>query len=46
MVTPQFGLNLNLAVGVWSGSRWGEVQEGIGNSGVLPQLSLGTVISF
>ena len=46
MVTPQFGLNLNLAVGMWSGSRWGEVQEGIGNSGVLPQVSLGTVIAF
>ncbi len=46
MVSSQFGFNVNLSAGMWSGSRWGEVEPDIGNSGVLPQISAGTVVTF
>lgn len=46
MATPQFGFNVNLSAGAWSGSNWDAVQEGTRNSGVLPQVSAGTVVAF
>lgn len=46
MVIEHLGLNLNVAVGAWSGSEWGKVETGTGTFGLLPQISAGTVIAF
>jgi hypothetical protein len=48
-VSDRFGFNVNLAYGGWRGDAWGAVassNETIGDSGVVPQFSAGTVISF
>ena len=46
MIVPNFGVNANLALGAWSGKRWPELEPGIGATGVLPQVSLGTLVAF
>jgi hypothetical protein len=45
-VSPNFGLNVNLAAGGWLGKNWPYIEPGVLASGVLPQLSGGTVIRF
>ncbi len=46
MIINNFGLNINLAVGGWTGKNWSLIQDGVGQSGLLPQVSAGTVIAF
>jgi hypothetical protein len=46
MIIDNFGLNVNLAVGGWTGKNWSLIQDGVGQSGLLPQVSAGTVIAF
>ncbi|MEZ4238121.1 MAG: hypothetical protein R3F59_18635 [Myxococcota bacterium] len=46
MVHPNFGFNVNFAAGVWSGQNWGLIEQGVGQTGFLPQVSLGTVVAF
>ena len=46
MFVENFGLNLNVSLGMWQGKNWDKIQEGIGASGFLPQLSAGTVVAF
>jgi hypothetical protein len=45
MVTDNFGLNGNLSLGYWSGARW-DATWGVPGSGVLPQVTVGTVLAF
>lgn len=46
MVNPHFGLNANVALGTWSGSKWSNVEVGIKPFGLLPQLSAGALVAF
>jgi hypothetical protein len=46
MVARSFGINVNLSVGAWHGSRWRVIEEGIDTTGLLPQISAGTVFAF
>jgi hypothetical protein len=46
MVHPNFGFNLNVAAGVWSGQNWGLIEANVGQTGFLPQVSAGTVVAF
>ncbi len=46
MVVKNFGFNLNVAVGGWTGKNWSLIEAGLGQAGVLPQVSGGTVIAF
>ena len=46
MVHRSFGLNLNVAVGGWSGGDWEIIQKDVRNAGLLPQVSAGTVVAF
>lgn len=46
MATQNFGLNVNLAVGAWTGKNWGLIEEGLKTTGFLPQISAGTVLQF
>ncbi|HHO52672.1 MAG TPA: hypothetical protein ENK18_17820 [Deltaproteobacteria bacterium] len=46
MFVPNFGLNINLAAGGWSGQNWDLIEQGVQSSGFLPQISGGTVIAF
>ncbi len=46
MVIDNFGLNLNVAAGAWTGQNWGLIEEGVGQTGFLPQISAGTVFAF
>ncbi len=46
MFVDSFGLNANVALGGWAGKRWPEIQEGMKNSGFLPEFSAGTVFAF
>lgn len=46
MVHENFGFNLNLAVGGWSGQNWSIIEQGVGRAGFLPQFSGGTLVSF
>ncbi|MEQ1570051.1 MAG: hypothetical protein ABMA64_30740, partial [Myxococcota bacterium] len=46
MVVRNFGFNLNVAAGAWSGANWGLIEQGVGKSGFLPQVSAGTVFAF
>ena len=45
-LTDSLALNLNGALGVWGGTRWDRVQEGVKAVGLLPQLSGGVVYQF
>ena len=51
MLTDNFGFNLNLAAGFWSGQQFTEIEDtDTGNNllatGFLPQLSVGTLVTF
>ena len=46
MFSDNFGLNANLALGFWYGKEFAQIQEGLSNSGLVPQASAGTVIMF
>jgi hypothetical protein len=46
LLSDGFGLNLNGALGVWSGENFSQVQEGVSGSGLSPQISAGTVLRF
>ena len=46
MVNPHFGLNANVALGTWSGSKWSNVEVGIKPFGLLPQLSAGALVAL
>jgi len=46
LITEQLGFNVNLAAGVWRGSYWTYIEDGIENLGVLPQFSAGTYVAF
>lgn len=46
MVAETFGLNLNLSGGILSGKEFEKIDPQVKNTGLLPQLSAGTVFSF
>jgi hypothetical protein len=46
MVHPNFGFNVNLAAGAWSGQNWSLIEQGVGRTGFLPQISAGSLIAF
>ena len=46
LLTETFGLNLNLAVGYWSGEQFANVQRDMAAKGLTPQLSMGTLFAF
>lgn len=46
MITRAFGINANVGLGAWHGTRWGAVDTGMQNTGFLPQASAGTIFSF
>jgi len=46
MFTDNIGLNLNAAVGAWNGKNWYLIEENVQNTGLLPQISAGTVVAF
>ena len=41
-----FGLNVNVAAGLWVGQNWPLIEPGVGQSGLLPQVSAGAVAAF
>lgn len=46
MIARAVGLNLDVAVGGWSGKNWDQIDLGVKNAGLLPQFSAGTVFAF
>jgi len=46
IMTDNFGLNLNLAAGVWSGEHFSQVQDDLEPTGMVPQISGGTILLF
>lgn len=46
MIVPHFGVNANVAVGAWSGSKWEDLEGTLGNVGPLPQVSLGLFVGI
>jgi len=46
MVARTFGFNLNLAAGIMSGKEFDQIQPGIRDTGLIPQVSGGTVFQF
>jgi len=46
MLTDAFGLNLNAAAGFWYGSDWDQIEAGMSDGGLVPQVSGGTVFVF
>ena len=46
ILADNFGLNLNVAAGIWSGEHFNEVQEGLKPTGLVPQISGGTIFIF
>jgi hypothetical protein len=46
MLTKSFGFNVNIAMGGWNGRNWYLIEDTVQNSGFLPQVSAGTVVSF
>jgi hypothetical protein len=45
-VTDVFGFNLNVSAGMWSGQQFQSIQDGFGNTGIVPQFSAGTIFLF
>jgi len=46
MLTDLFGIQLNGALGYWHGKNWQIIDQGIQNTGVLPQISTGAAFRF
>lgn len=46
MFIEHVGVNLNAALGAWSGKNWETVEVGVPSTGFLPQISGGVVVAF
>lgn len=46
MFTSNFGLNINAAIGGWSGKRWPVIDRTTKAGGLLPQISAGALAAF
>ena len=46
VLAENFGLNLNAAVGMWAGTEFYRVEEGLQNTALVPQISAGTLFLF
>jgi hypothetical protein len=46
ILTDNFGLNLNVAAGMWSGEHFSQVQQDLEPMGLVPQISGGTIFIF
>lgn len=46
MFTKNIGLNVNAAIGGWSGKRWPVIDASAKSGGLLPQLSAGAIMAF
>jgi hypothetical protein len=46
MIVERFGFNVNLAAGFWTGANWIYIEEGLQETGFLPQISGGAVVAF
>ncbi|MBO85709.1 MAG: hypothetical protein CL927_10145 [Deltaproteobacteria bacterium] len=46
MVSDNFGLNINGALGIWSGKEFDRLDSEFSTSAMVPQLSMGTVVAF
>jgi hypothetical protein len=46
ILTDNFGLNLNVAAGMWSGEHFSQVQDDLQPVGMVPQISGGTILLF
>jgi hypothetical protein len=46
MFTPAVGLNVNAAIGGWSGKRWPVIDSSAKAGGLLPQISAGALVAF
>ncbi len=46
IITDYLGLNVNLALGMWTGKKFDQVQDGLKKAGFVPQFSGGTVFLF
>lgn len=46
MVADNFGLNINAALGIWSGKEFDRLDAEFSTSAMVPQLSMGTVVAF
>lgn len=46
MIHDNFGFNVDVGLGFWSGNKWVLVEEGVGNIGFLPQVQAGFVVAF
>jgi hypothetical protein len=46
ILSDNFGLNLNVAAGLWTGEHFSEVQDDLEASGMVPQISGGTLFLF
>lgn len=46
MLSENFGLNVNLAVGLWSGEDFEKLEADFNSSAMVPQLSTGLVVAF
>jgi hypothetical protein len=45
-ISSLLSLNINGAMGIWSGPTWAYIEQGVANSGPIPQISAGTTIPF
>lgn len=45
MFTDIVGLHANLGLGVWTGDRWSDLETGLPDTGLLPQLSVGITVA-
>lgn len=46
MFIEHVGVNLNAAIGAWTGKNWEDVEIGVPQTGLLPQISGGLVVAF
>jgi hypothetical protein len=46
MINDNFGLNVNAALGIWSGKEFDRLDSEFATSAMVPQLSMGTVVAF
>jgi hypothetical protein len=46
MVTESVGLNVNGALGIWSGKEFDRLDDEFSTSAMVPQFSVGTVVAF
>jgi len=46
MLTKKMGINAGLSTGAWYGSRFDNIDEGLSDFGIVPQVTLGTSVLF